>query len=82
MWNHRIVMRVGVFNDVEIFLHSALGVGKKRPMRTNSRAKFVGLNEIARAYCELVDNTQPRARGAVGPDPHAVAGPLDSKYRG
>jgi hypothetical protein len=47
--NHRIVRGIRVFGDVEIFLYDATQVRKKRPVRTNSRAKFPGREQVVSA---------------------------------
>src|ERR1700687_3287699 len=41
--DHRIVMRVGVFRDVEILLQFARGVREKRPEGTDACAEFIRL---------------------------------------
>lgn len=47
--DHRIVDRVGVFGDVEIFLDDAPHVGKERPVGTNAAVIFIGLRDIVGA---------------------------------
>jgi hypothetical protein len=37
---------VGIFSDVEIFLHDTPRVGEERPVGTNSAAIFIRLNDI------------------------------------
>src|SRR4030095_5504740 len=46
--DHRIVMRVGVFRDVEVLLHNASRIREKRPMGANARAEFFRLEETVR----------------------------------
>ena len=43
--DHRIIDGVGIFRDVEVFLHDTAGVGQKRPMRTNSATIFIRLDD-------------------------------------
>src|SRR5271170_3932053 len=52
--NHRIVDRIGIFGDVEIFLHDAPGVGQERPVGADPAAIFVRLGDIVGA-----DRNQP-----------------------
>src|SRR5262249_38051105 len=47
--DHRIVDRIRVFGDVEIFLDGAPHVGKERPVRTNPAAIFIRLSDIVGA---------------------------------
>ena len=47
--DHRIVERIGIFGDVEIFLDLAPSVGEERPVGTGSAAKFIRLSDIVRA---------------------------------
>ncbi len=47
--NHRIVARIGVLSDVEIFLDLARRVGEKRPARADSGAKLIRLGDVVRA---------------------------------
>jgi hypothetical protein len=54
MGNHRIVDRIGVFGDVEIFLDETSRVGKERPMGIDSAAIFIRLGDIVGA-----DRDQP-----------------------
>src|SRR5262249_15389751 len=44
--DHRIVDRIGVFGDIEIFLDLARRVGEERPMGTDSHTKFVRLGNV------------------------------------
>ena len=53
MQNHRIVERISVLSDVEIFLHFARWVGEKRPVGTDSGAIFFRLGEIVGADRDL-----------------------------
>ena len=43
--NHRIVNRISVFGDVEIFLNDAPRIGEKGPVGTHAAAIFVRLND-------------------------------------
>ena len=47
--DHRIVDRIRVFGDVEIFLDRAPHVGKERPVRPDAGAIFVRLSDVVRA---------------------------------
>jgi hypothetical protein len=49
MGNHRIVERIGVFSDVEIFLDDAPWVGEKWPMRAHAGAIFTRLGKVVSA---------------------------------
>jgi DNA-directed RNA polymerase subunit H (RpoH/RPB5) len=44
--NHRIVDRVGVFGDVEIFLNDTPWIGEKGPVSAYSAAVFVRLGDV------------------------------------
>jgi hypothetical protein len=44
--DHRIVLRVGVFRDVEIFLQLAPGVREKRPVGADAGAELVRFEQI------------------------------------
>ena len=46
MRDHRVVMRVGVFRDVEILLQLAPGVREKRPVRADAGAELVRLEQV------------------------------------
>src|SRR4029453_14222148 len=46
--DHRIVMRVGVFRDVEILLHFAPRVREKRPLGADAIAELVRLEQVVR----------------------------------
>ena len=46
--------RIGVFGDVEIFLHDTPGVGEERPVGADSAAILIGLGDIVGA-----DRDQP-----------------------
>src|SRR6202040_1425633 len=48
--DHRIVMRVGIFRDVEIFLHFAPGVREKRPEVADPRSEFIWLEQVVGRY--------------------------------
>ena len=49
MRDHRIVVRIRVFGDVEIFLDDTPHVGEERPVGTNPAATFIRLNDIVGA---------------------------------
>src|SRR5262245_59815883 len=54
VWDHRVVAGVCVLRDIEILLNDAPRVGQKRPVSTDSAAKFIGLSDIVGA-----DRDQP-----------------------
>jgi hypothetical protein len=56
--DHRIVNRIGVFGDVEIFLNHTSCIGEERPVGADSRAVFVRLGDIvgANRYKPAVGN--------------------------
>ena len=43
------MVRIGVLGDVQVFLDFAPGIGKKRPVRTNSGAEFIRLGYVVSA---------------------------------
>ena len=47
--DHRVVFRIGVLSDVEVFLDLACRVGEEGPVRTNSGAKFIRLSNVVGA---------------------------------
>jgi hypothetical protein len=47
--DHRIVVGVRIFGDVEIFLDRAPHVGKEGPVRPDAGAMFVRLSDVVRA---------------------------------
>jgi hypothetical protein len=47
--DHWIVLGIGVLRDVEILLQDASRIGKKRPVCTDSGAKFIRLSDIVGA---------------------------------
>ena len=47
--DHGIVKRIGVFDDVEIFLDDAPGVGEERPVGADSAAILIRLSDIVGA---------------------------------
>ena len=49
MRDHRIVVRVRIFGDVEIFLDRAPHVRKERPVRPDAGAIFARLGDVVRA---------------------------------
>ena len=49
MRDHRIVVRIRVFGDVEIFLDDTPHVGEERPVGTNPAATFIRLSDIVGA---------------------------------
>jgi len=52
VWDHRIVQRIRVFGNIEIFLNYAPRVGQERPVGANSAAKFIGLNNSVGSDCD------------------------------
>jgi len=46
--DHRIVIGVGVFRDVEILLHLAPGIREERPRRADGRAELARLDQVVR----------------------------------
>src|SRR5262249_54454619 len=52
MGDHRIVDRIRVFGNVEIFLDHTRRVGEERPVGTDSTAIFIGLSDIVGADCD------------------------------
>src|SRR5262249_33423553 len=46
VWNHWIVIGIGVLGNIEILLNDAPRIGKKRPMRTDSTAKLISLSNV------------------------------------
>jgi len=52
VWNHRIMQRVRVFGNVEVFLNYTPCVGQERPVRANSAAKFFSRNNIVGGDCD------------------------------
>ncbi len=44
--DHGIVQRIGVFDDIEIFLDFTRWIREKRPVGTDSGAKFIRLSDI------------------------------------
>jgi len=50
--NHRVVVRIGIFNDVEVFLDDATRIGKKRPVGVDAAPKFIRLGNIVSADCD------------------------------
>ena len=51
MGDHGIVDRIGVFGDVQVFLHQTPRVGQERPVSADSAAIFIRLSDIVGAYC-------------------------------
>ena len=47
--DHWVVLGISVLRDVEILLHDASRIGKKRPVCTDSGAKFIRLSDIVGA---------------------------------
>src|SRR5271154_4666872 len=41
MRNHRIMLGVGVFRDIEVLLNNSAGVGEEGPLRANRRAELL-----------------------------------------
>jgi hypothetical protein len=54
MGDHGIVERIGVFDDVEVFLHFTPRVGEERPVGVDSGAIFIRLRDVVGA-----DRDQP-----------------------
>ena len=52
MWDHRIVQRIRVFGNIEIFLNYTAGIGQERPVGANSTSKFIGLNDVVCSDCD------------------------------
>ncbi len=52
VWDHRIVQRIRVFGNIEIFLNYTPGVGQERPVGANSTSKFIGLNDVVCSDCD------------------------------
>src|SRR5260370_5343544 len=52
MGDHRIVDRISVFGDVEIFLDKAPGSREERPVGTDSTPIFIRLSNIVGADCD------------------------------
>src|SRR5271157_4060048 len=50
--DHRIVDRISVFGDVEIFLDETPRVGEERPVGTDSAAIFIRPSDIVGANCD------------------------------
>jgi hypothetical protein len=46
MWDHRIMHRIRVFANIEVFLNDPPGVGQEGPVGANSTSKFIGLNDV------------------------------------
>ena len=51
--DHRVVERVRVFGDVEVFLDLPARVGEERPVGADAAAVFVRLGELFRTYLIL-----------------------------
>ena len=62
--DHRIVERIGVLGDVEVFLDQAPRVGEERPVRVHSASIFVGLRDVVGADGDqtAIANLQRRRR--------------------
>src|SRR5262249_8871757 len=52
MRNHRIVTRVGVLGDVDIFLDDSPRIGKKWPVRAYAGAKLIRFSDVVSADCD------------------------------
>ena len=64
MRDHRIVVRIGVFDDVEVFLNDAPWIGQKRPVGADAAPKFIRLSDIVGADCDqpAITNLQLRMK--------------------
>jgi hypothetical protein len=49
VWDHGIVVWIGVLGDVQVFLDFAPGIGEKGPVRTDSGAEFIRLGYVVSA---------------------------------
>jgi len=49
VWDHRIMQRIRIFGDIEIFLDFARRIGKEWPVGAGSAAKFIRLSNIVGA---------------------------------
>src|SRR6266436_6553897 len=52
MWDHRIVYRVSIFGDIEIFSDNTPRVGEEWPVGANSAAILIRLSDIVGADCD------------------------------
>jgi len=52
MWDHRIVDRVSILGDIEIFLNNTPRVGEEGPVGANSTAILIRLSDIVGADCD------------------------------
>src|SRR6266436_7591038 len=52
MWDHRIMYRVSIFGDIEIFLDNTPRVGEEWPVGANSTAILVRPSDIVGADCD------------------------------
>jgi hypothetical protein len=50
--DHGIVDRVGVFGDIEIFLHHAPRIGEERPVGADAAAIFIRRRDVVGANCD------------------------------
>src|SRR5258706_60364 len=52
MWDHRIMYRVSIFGDIEIFLDNTPRVGEEWPVGANSTAILIRLSNTVGADCD------------------------------
>src|SRR5213594_268684 len=52
MWDHRIVDRVSIFGDVEIFLDNTPCIREERPVGADSTPIFIRLSNIVGTDCD------------------------------
>jgi hypothetical protein len=76
----RIVQRICVFGNIEVFLNYTPAVGQERPVRANSpRNSLVSIILSVVIVASL--QYAPRAHGGVERVPHAAYAPLDRNRR-
>jgi hypothetical protein len=77
----RIVQRICVFGNIEVFLNYTPGVGPERPVGVNSAAKLISLNNTVDGDCHqfAIRNLELHGGGERVPD--AGYAPLDRNRR-
>ena len=50
--DHRVIYRVGVLGNVEVFLHDAAGIREKRPVSADAGTILVGDRDVVGADCD------------------------------
>jgi predicted nucleic acid-binding protein len=50
--DHRVVVWVGVFLDLQVLLDLAAGVGKKRPLRADRAPELIGFEDVVGGDCD------------------------------